>query len=58
MRLEQRLIELSPGGDFVEFLEFDGKPDADRQGLPAESQGLSITAFRDRYGEANREPPE
>jgi integrase len=49
MRLKQRLIELPPGIDIVEFVQFDGKPPADVQEAPAESRELTLADFRDRY---------
>lgn len=49
MRLKQRLIELPPGIDIVEFVQFDGKPPADLQEVPAESRELTLAGFRDRY---------
>ena len=55
MRLKQRLIELPPGVDIVEFVQFDGKPPADLQAVPAESRELTMTGFRDRYLATHRE---
>ena len=49
MRLKQRLIELPPGIDIVEFVQFDGKPPADLQEVSAESRELTLAGFRDRY---------
>src|SRR4051794_38455509 len=54
-RLKQRLIELPPGVDIVEFIEFDGRPPADRQQTPAESRELTLAAFRDRYLATHRD---
>jgi integrase len=49
MRLKQRLIELPPDVDIVEFVQFDGKPPADLQEVSAESRELTLAGFRDRY---------
>jgi integrase len=49
MRLKQRLIELPPGVDIVEFVQFDGKPPADLQEVSVESRELTLAGFRDRY---------
>jgi integrase len=55
MRLKQRLIELPPGIDIVEFVQFDGKPPADVQDVPAESRQMTLTGFRDRYLATHRD---
>ena len=55
MRLKQRLIELPPGIDIVEFVQFDGKPPADLQEVSAESRELTLTGFRDRYLATHRD---
>jgi hypothetical protein len=49
MQLKQRLFELPPGLDIVEFVQFDGKPPADLQEVSAESRELTLAGFRDRY---------
>jgi hypothetical protein len=46
MRLKQRLIELPPDLDIVEFVQFDGKPPADLQEVSAESRELTLGGFR------------
>ena len=55
MRLKQRLIELPHGFDIVEFVQFDGKPPADLQEVPAESRELTLAGFRDRYLATHRD---
>jgi integrase len=55
MRLKQRLIELPPDVDIVEFVQFDGKPPADVQAVSAESRELTLAGFRDRYLATHRE---
>jgi hypothetical protein len=55
MRLKQRLIELPPGVDIVEFIRFDGKPPADMEQIPVESRELTLAAFRDRYLATHRD---
>jgi hypothetical protein len=55
MRLKQRLIELPPALDIVEFVRFDGKPPADVQELSAESREMTLTGFRDRYLATHRD---
>jgi hypothetical protein len=55
MRLKQRLIELPPGVDIVEFVPFDGKPPADVREASAESRELTLTDFRDRYLATHRD---
>ncbi len=55
MRLKQRLIELPPDVDIVEFVQFDGKPPADVQEVSAESRELTLTGFRDRYLATHRD---
>ena len=49
MRLKQRLIELPPGIDIVEFVQFDGKPPADVQEVPPNRGNSRLPDFRDRY---------
>ena len=49
MRLKQRLIEMPPGIDVVEFVEHDGKPPSAATGLTAEMRGMTLIDFRDRY---------
>jgi len=49
MRLKQRLIELPPGVNIVEFVQFDYKPPADLQEVSTESRELALAGFRDRY---------
>ena len=55
LRLKQRLIELPPGIEIVEFLQHDGKPPTGTSGLPAESRGLTLADFRDRYLSTHRD---
>ncbi len=55
MRLKQRLIELPPGLDIVEFFQFDGNPPADLQEVPTESRELTLAGFRDRYLATHRD---
>jgi hypothetical protein len=38
-----------PGIDIIVFVQFDDKPPADLQKVPAESRELTLTGFRDRY---------
>jgi len=55
MRLKQRLIELPPVVDIVDFDRHDGKPPAGRaENLPS-SRGLNLGDYRDRYLSAHRE---
>ncbi len=49
MRLKQRFIELQPGIDIVQFVQFDGKPPADLQEVSAESRELTLASVRDPY---------
>ena len=53
MRLKQRLIELPPGADIVEFVRHDGKPPLSLGAIP-ERQALTLTALRDRYLKTHR----
>jgi integrase len=53
LRLKQRLIELPPGVDVVQFVQFDGKPPA-REATAPDPPHLTIAAFRDRYLETHR----
>ena len=55
MRLKQRLIELPPGVDIVEFVQFDGKPPADVQEVSAQSREITLAGFRDRYLATHRD---
>src|SRR5271166_1418610 len=55
MRLKQRLIELPPDVDIVEFVQFDGKPPADLQEVSADSRELTLAGFRDRYMATHRD---
>jgi hypothetical protein len=55
MRLKQRLIELPPDVDIVEFVQFDGKPPADVQEVSAESREMTLTGFRDRFLATHRD---
>lgn len=55
MRLKQRLIELPPGIDIVDFLQHDGRPPADVQAVPAEMRQLTLADFRDRYLTTHRD---
>jgi integrase len=54
MRLKQRLIELPPGIDIVEFVQHDGKPPASDPESPATSRALTLGDFRDRYLSTHR----
>jgi len=49
MRLKQRLIELPPGVEIVEFVRLDVKAPDDLQEVSAESRELRLAGFRDRY---------
>jgi integrase len=53
MRLKQRLVELPPAVDIVEFVRHDGKPPLSLHAIP-ERQALTLTALRDRYLETHR----
>jgi integrase len=55
MRLRQRLIELPPGIDIVEFVQHDGKPPVRESKHPAPSRALTLRDFRDRYLATHRE---
>lgn len=55
MRLEQRLIDLPPGVDIVEFVRHDGKPPAGRpEGVPTPGL-MTLCDFRDRYLSTHRQ---
>lgn len=49
LRLKQRLIELPPAVDIVEFLRHDGKPPAVSAKVEGEARVLTLITFRDRY---------
>jgi hypothetical protein len=53
LRLKQRLLELPPGIDIVEFVQFDGLPPA-RDTAPAPPR-LTLAVFRDRYLDTHRD---
>jgi len=55
MRLKQRLIDLPPGIDIVEFVQHDGKLPARDQVLLGKSQTLTLLDFRDRYLSTHRD---
>ncbi len=55
MLLKQRLIELPPGVDIVEFVHSDGEPPADVQESSAESREMTLTGLRDRYLATHRD---
>jgi hypothetical protein len=52
LRLKQRLIELPPGVDIVEFVQFDGRPPA-REAAAPDLPRLTLTSLRDRYLETH-----
>jgi hypothetical protein len=56
LRLDQRLIELPPGVDVVEFVRHDGKPPAPSGGgvAKAVAKSLTLAALRDRFIDARR----
>jgi hypothetical protein len=49
MRLKQRLIDLPPGIDIVEFVQHDGKQPNRHPDLSDGSKGLTLRDFRDQY---------
>jgi integrase len=55
MRLKQRLIELPPGIDIVEFVQHDGNLPARAPEKSTSSQALAFGAFRNRYLATHRE---
>src|SRR5262249_46837893 len=55
MRLKQRLIELPPCIDIVEFVQRDGKSPAGDPESPGVSRALTLGDFRDRYLSTHRE---
>lgn len=55
MWLKQRLIDVPPGADIVEFVQHDGKPPSRHPALPGTSQALTLRDFRDRYLSTHRE---
>jgi integrase len=55
MRLKQRLIDLPPGIDIIEFVQHVGKLPAGHQDLPGKFQALTLLGFRDRYLSTHRE---
>jgi integrase len=57
MRLKQRLADLPPGVDIVEFVQRDGNPIASPT-APAQNGELTLAKFRDRYLATNLESQE
>jgi hypothetical protein len=55
MRLKQRLIELPPGVDILEFVQHDGRPPSGGSETRATSRALTLAQFRDRYLSTHRE---
>jgi integrase len=52
LRLKQRLIELPPGVDIVDFIQYDGKPPASATAAPQTApsrQPVTLSGLRDRY---------
>jgi integrase len=57
MRLKQRLAELPPGVDIVEFVQRDGTPKP-RSTTPTQNGELTLVDFRDRYLVTTRQSQE
>lgn len=55
MRLKQRLVEVPPGIDLVDFIQHDGKPPAPSEDVDAPSprRPFTISNLRDRYLETH-----
>ena len=54
MRLKQRLVELPPGVDIVEFVQHDGRPPAGAPEPTGSSRALTLADLRDRYLSTHR----
>ena len=54
LRLKQRLIELPPGVDIVEFIQHDGRTPVPAAGNANVAKDLTLAAFRDRYLDTHR----
>jgi hypothetical protein len=55
LRLKQKLVEVPPGIDVVEFVQFDGNPPANLSEVAAASRDLTLAGFRDRYLATHRD---